>query len=133
MKIGLKNSTSRKPAPPLGGQFFPHLSFHDDWQKKVTLRKTAPPPESHIFPPILTIFELVHDINKTNILTNHARKTVPPPGGHVFQPTRTIFELKKRMIWTNVLTKFHEDRTRNAVSSVHKAKAHDGQVDQISP
>ncbi|KAH3804112.1 hypothetical protein DPMN_132393 [Dreissena polymorpha] len=100
----------------------------------------------HIFPPILTLFELVHEINKTNILTKfhdrekiHFRKTAPPPGGHVFQPTRTIFELKKRhIIYTNILAKLnlyffyqnsveiHEDRTRNAVSSVHKAKFHDG-------
>ncbi|KAH3844494.1 hypothetical protein DPMN_086752 [Dreissena polymorpha] len=114
----------------------------------------------HIFPPILTIFELVHDINETNILTKfhdrekiHVRKTAPPPGGHVFQPTRTIFKLKERhilytnilaksifrphmtslelslsMIWANVLTKFHEDRRRNAVSSVPKAKVHDGHM-----
>ncbi|KAH3773529.1 hypothetical protein DPMN_118803 [Dreissena polymorpha] len=95
--------------------------------------KTAPPPKSHIFPPILTIFELVHEINKTNILTNLVRKTAPPPGGHVFQPTRTIFELKKRhIIYTNILAndlnsvEIHEDRARNAVSSVHKAKFHDG-------
>ncbi|KAH3833995.1 hypothetical protein DPMN_107313 [Dreissena polymorpha] len=70
-------------------------------------RKLPPPPKSHIFPPILTIFELVHEINKTNILTNHVRKTAPPPGGHNS-------------------VEIHEDRARNAVSSVHKAKFHDG-------
>ncbi len=37
--------------------------------KIIHTEKTAPLPESHIFQPILTIFELVHDINKTNILT----------------------------------------------------------------
>ncbi|KAH3781130.1 hypothetical protein DPMN_158955 [Dreissena polymorpha] len=73
------------------------------------------------FPPILTIFELVHEINKTNILTKfHDRekcdlqcnfiamsgKLPRPPVGHVFQPTRTIFELKKRhIIYTNILAK----------------------------
>ncbi|KAH3825003.1 hypothetical protein DPMN_126865 [Dreissena polymorpha] len=93
----------------------------------IYIEKTAPPPKSHIFPPILTIFELVHEINKTNILTNHVRKTAPPPRGHVFQPTRTIFELKKRhIIYTNILANVELDRARNAVSSVHKAKFHDG-------
>ncbi|KAH3821137.1 hypothetical protein DPMN_122897, partial [Dreissena polymorpha] len=29
---------------------------------------TAPPPGGHVFPPIWTIFELVRDINKTNVL-----------------------------------------------------------------
>ncbi|KAH3805035.1 hypothetical protein DPMN_133329 [Dreissena polymorpha] len=101
-------------------------------------RKLPHPLKAIFFPPILTIFELVHEINKTNILTNLVRKTAPPPGGHVFQPTRTIFELKKRhIIYTNILAKsfyffdqnsveIHEDRARNAVSSVHKAKFHDG-------
>ncbi|KAH3862009.1 hypothetical protein DPMN_024963 [Dreissena polymorpha] len=69
-----KNATSRvftclhykqkeKPAPPPCGHFFPPpISTNFEL-------KTAPPSESTIFPPILTIFELVHDINKTNILT----------------------------------------------------------------
>ncbi|KAH3894501.1 hypothetical protein DPMN_018658 [Dreissena polymorpha] len=84
--------------------------------KIIHIEKTAPLPESHIFQPILTIFELVHDINKTNILTKfhdwetiHGRKTATPPGGHVFQPTRTslsFFDQKS--------VEFHEDRTRNA-------------------
>ncbi|KAH3728276.1 hypothetical protein DPMN_054230 [Dreissena polymorpha] len=84
-----------------------HLTkVHEDWAKNAPSRKTAPPPESNIFPPILTIFKLVHDVNKTNILTNHVRKTATPPGGHVFQPTRIIFELKKRhIIYTNIFTK----------------------------
>ncbi|KAH3738950.1 hypothetical protein DPMN_045594 [Dreissena polymorpha] len=84
--------------------------------------KSTPEIPSHpFFPPILTIFELVHEINKTNILTKfHDRekcdlqcnfiamsgKLPSPPVGHVFQPTRTIFELKKRhIIYTNILAK----------------------------
>ncbi|KAH3794855.1 hypothetical protein DPMN_148393 [Dreissena polymorpha] len=76
---------TRKTAPPLGGH------FHDDWATHVTSRvftmENAPPGTdcSHVFTiyiwgkkhctlsaffsPILTIFKLVRDINKTNILT----------------------------------------------------------------
>ncbi|KAH3789091.1 hypothetical protein DPMN_167260 [Dreissena polymorpha] len=73
--------------------------FHENWAKNVTprvftcfhyvhLEKTAlPPTGSHVFSPIWTIFELIRDINKTNVLT---KKTAPPPGSHE----------------TNVLTKF---------------------------
>ncbi|KAH3748826.1 hypothetical protein DPMN_183281 [Dreissena polymorpha] len=35
----------------------------------VTSRNTAPPPGRHVYSPIWTIFELVRDINKTNVLT----------------------------------------------------------------
>ncbi|KAH3873203.1 hypothetical protein DPMN_036432 [Dreissena polymorpha] len=101
--------------------------------------KNAPPTGGHVFSPIWTIFELIRDINKTNILTNFhddwpkimtsrvfTRKTAPPTGGHVFQRTGTTFELNQHIIkanfltnfeldrdiiGTNLLTKFHKDRT----------------------
>ncbi|KAH3720051.1 hypothetical protein DPMN_062943 [Dreissena polymorpha] len=122
--------------------------FHDDWAKNVTSRpnkeniiiieKTAPPPGGHFFSPYWTIFELVRDINKTNVLTKFhddwaKLKTAPPTGGHVFQRTGTTlklnqhiiktniltnFELDQGIIGTNLLTKFHEDRTRNVASRV---------------
>ncbi|KAH3861275.1 hypothetical protein DPMN_024202 [Dreissena polymorpha] len=55
--------------------------FHEHWTKNVTsnvipcfyyihIEKTAPPPGGHVFSPIWTIFELVQEINKTNVLTN---------------------------------------------------------------
>ncbi|KAH3802906.1 hypothetical protein DPMN_156603 [Dreissena polymorpha] len=96
--------------------------FHEDWAKNVTSRmftcfhykhieKNAPPTGGHVFSPILTIFELVRDINKTNVLTNFhdnwaksvtssifTRKTAPPAGGYVFQRTRTTFELNQHII-----------------------------------
>ncbi|KAH3706468.1 hypothetical protein DPMN_065854 [Dreissena polymorpha] len=71
---------------------------------------------------IPTIFKLVRDINKNNVLTNFhddwakivtsrvlTRKTAPPTGSHVFQRIRTNFELKQDIIKTNILTKLHED------------------------
>ncbi|KAH3812242.1 hypothetical protein DPMN_140666 [Dreissena polymorpha] len=96
------------------------------------------------FSPIWTIFELVRDINKTNVLTNFhddwvkivtsrvlTRKTAPHTGGHVFQRTETTFELNQHIIKTNILTKFigtklltkcHEDRTINVASRVFTNK-----------
>ncbi|KAH3753007.1 hypothetical protein DPMN_187636 [Dreissena polymorpha] len=80
------------------------------------------------FSPIWTIFELVQDIKKTNVLSNfHDRakivtssvftrflysqigKTALPTRGHVFQRTRTTFELNQHIIKTDILTKLHED------------------------
>ncbi|KAH3863654.1 hypothetical protein DPMN_026643 [Dreissena polymorpha] len=108
--------------------------FHEDWSKNVTSRvftcfhyihieKTAPPPGGHVFSPIWTIFELVQDINETNVLT---KNTALPPGGHLHEDwatnvTSTVFtsfELSRGINGTNVLTKFHEDQTINVASGV---------------
>ncbi|KAH3768761.1 hypothetical protein DPMN_169978 [Dreissena polymorpha] len=90
--------------------------------------KTATPPGSHVFQPTGTIFELVQDIIRKNVLTKFHEdwtinltstvKTAPPPGGHVFLPTGTIFELVKDFIRTHVPTKFHDDWTKNVTSRV---------------
>ncbi|KAH3700808.1 hypothetical protein DPMN_075788, partial [Dreissena polymorpha] len=135
--------------------------FHENWAKNVTstvftcfhyihIEKNAPPTGSHVFSPIPTIFKLVRDINKTNVLTNFhddwakivtsrvfTRKTAPPTGCHVFQRIGTTFELNQDIIKTNILTnfelgrdfigaklltKFHEDGTRNVASRVFTSK-----------
>ncbi|KAH3864636.1 hypothetical protein DPMN_027659 [Dreissena polymorpha] len=55
--------------------------FHENWAKNVIstvftcfhyihIEKNAPPTGGHVFSPIPTIFKLVRDINKTNVLTN---------------------------------------------------------------
>ncbi|KAH3876972.1 hypothetical protein DPMN_000825 [Dreissena polymorpha] len=150
-----KNVTSRVHVIQLTGTIFElnsHIKetnvltkFHENWAKNVTSRvftcfhyihieKNAPPTGSHGFSPIWTIFQLVQDINKTNVLTNFhddwakivtsrvfTRKNAPPPGGHVFQPT-AIFELDRDFIGTKLLTKFHEDRTINVASRVFTNK-----------
>ncbi|KAH3862570.1 hypothetical protein DPMN_025539 [Dreissena polymorpha] len=91
--------------------------FHENWAKNVTstvftcfhyihIEKNAPPTGSHVFSPIPTIYKLVRDINKTNVLTNFyddwakivtssvfTREKCAAPGGHVFSPISTIFEL----------------------------------------
>ncbi|KAH3725728.1 hypothetical protein DPMN_051577 [Dreissena polymorpha] len=94
----------------------------DDRQKAITKShlehaKNAPPTGGHVFSTNPTIFELVRDINKTNVLTTfhddwakivtsrvftrenchyiHIEKNAPPTGGHVFSPISTIFELAK--------------------------------------
>ncbi|KAH3854983.1 hypothetical protein DPMN_097543 [Dreissena polymorpha] len=116
--------------------------FHENWDKNVTSRvftcfhyihieKNAPPTDDHVFSPIWTIFNLVRDINKTNVLTNFhddwakivtsrvftrktapptgGHKNAPPTGGHVFSPIWTIFELVRDINKTNVFTNFHDD------------------------
>ncbi|KAH3802354.1 hypothetical protein DPMN_156030 [Dreissena polymorpha] len=146
-------------APPNGGHVFSLIwtifelvrdinktnglsKFHTDWTKTIFLQqtgtifklnsqKTAPPPGGHVFSPIWIIFELVRDINKTNVLTKFhddlanivtsrlningghfqtrsmfTRTTVPPTGGHVFQRTRITFELNLHIIKPNILTNF---------------------------
>ncbi|KAH3862574.1 hypothetical protein DPMN_025543 [Dreissena polymorpha] len=123
--------------------------FHEDWTKNVTSRvftcfqyihieKTDLPPGAHVFSPIWTNFELVRDIDETNILTKFhdwakivtsrvfTMKTAPPPGGHLYENwasnvTSTVFtsfELSRDINGTNVLTKFHEDLTINVASRV---------------
>ncbi|KAH3891501.1 hypothetical protein DPMN_015605 [Dreissena polymorpha] len=132
-----------KTAPPTGGHVFQRTGttfglnqhiikaniltkFHENWTKNVTSRvftcfhyihieKNAPPTGCHVFSPIWTIFELIRDIKKTNVLANFhddwakvvtsrvfTRKTGPPTGGHVFQHTGTTFELNQHIIKANI-------------------------------
>ncbi|KAH3727520.1 hypothetical protein DPMN_053459 [Dreissena polymorpha] len=115
---------------------------HEDWTINVAsrvftgfyyshIKKNALPLGNHVFQANVTIFELIQDINKTNLLTKFhedwtiyvasrvlTRKKAPPPGGHVFQETKTIFELIHNIIGTNLLTKFHEDLKINVTSRV---------------
>ncbi|KAH3701494.1 hypothetical protein DPMN_076483 [Dreissena polymorpha] len=119
-------------------------NFHDDWAKIVTSRvftrenchyihimKNAPPTGGHVFSPIWTIFELVRDINKTNVLTNFhddwtkivtSRKNAPPTGGHAFSPIWTILELVRDINKNNVLTTFHDDWDKIVTSRVFTRK-----------
>ncbi|KAH3884107.1 hypothetical protein DPMN_008080 [Dreissena polymorpha] len=108
--------------------------FHENWAKNVTSRvftcfhyihieKNAPPTGGHVFSPIWTIFELVRDINKTNVFTNfhdNWAKIVTSRvfTSHVIQLTGTIFELNSLIKETNVLTKFHENWAKNVTSRV---------------
>ncbi|KAH3741407.1 hypothetical protein DPMN_048132 [Dreissena polymorpha] len=122
MIIGQKNVTSRvKKTPPGGHVFLPIRTifelnrrieetnvltkFHIDWAKMclincshvfTIIEKTAPPPFSHVFQMLTTIFKLIQYIHIANI--NIRKKT--PTSGHE----------------TNVLTKFHEDWTKNVTS-----------------
>ncbi|KAH3713339.1 hypothetical protein DPMN_073129 [Dreissena polymorpha] len=81
------------------------------------------------FSPICTIFELVRDINKTNVLTNvHDDWAKIVTSGvftsRVIQLTRTILELNPHIKEANVLTKFHENWAKNVTSRVEKCPAH---------
>ncbi|KAH3751690.1 hypothetical protein DPMN_186259 [Dreissena polymorpha] len=116
--------------------------FHENWAKSVTSRvltcfhyihieKNAPPTGGRVFSPIWTIFILVQDISKSNVLTNFhddwaksvtssvfTRKTAPPTGGHIFHRTKTTFELNQHIIKANILTKFNENWAKNVTSRV---------------
>ncbi|KAH3827869.1 hypothetical protein DPMN_129812 [Dreissena polymorpha] len=138
-----KNVTSReKDTPPGSHETNVLTKFHEDWTKNVTSRvfkcfhfihieKTAPPPGGHVSSPIWTIFELIRDINKTNVLIKFhddwakivtsrvfTRNTAPPPGGHFFQRTGTFFNSTnislRQTFWQNL----HEDWASNVTSTL---------------
>ncbi|KAH3886120.1 hypothetical protein DPMN_010121 [Dreissena polymorpha] len=125
----------------MAAMFFYQSDFQlNHWTKNVTSRvENCPAPGSHVCTPIWTIFELVRDINETNVLNRFhddwakfvtsrvfTRNTAPPPDGHLHEDwasnvTSTVFtsfELSRGINRTNVLTKFHEDRTINVASRV---------------
>ncbi|KAH3882170.1 hypothetical protein DPMN_006101 [Dreissena polymorpha] len=82
--------------------------IHEDRKINVTSRvltmKNAPLPGSHVFQPIVTIFELIQDIIETYIRAkfyedwkykhgiHRSHKTALPNRGHVFKRTRVIFK-----------------------------------------
>ncbi|KAH3859122.1 hypothetical protein DPMN_101837 [Dreissena polymorpha] len=91
----------------------------------IHIEKNAPTTGSHVFSPIWTIFELLRDITKTNVLTNFqddwakivtsrvfTRKTAPPTCGHA--NILTNFKLDGDII--------HKDRTINVASRVFTNK-----------
>ncbi|KAH3726211.1 hypothetical protein DPMN_052068 [Dreissena polymorpha] len=130
-----------KNAPPLGSHVFQANvtifkliqdiietnllnKFHEDWTINVAsrvftshIRKNAPALGSHVFQANVTIFEVIQDIIKTNLLTKFhedwtinvafrvlTRKTALLPGGHVFSSIWTIFELAK-IVTSRVFTR----------------------------
>ncbi|KAH3740079.1 hypothetical protein DPMN_046774 [Dreissena polymorpha] len=137
-KMCLKDCSHKTATPPGGhaknvtsrvGLPIQTIFELNHWTKNVTSRvftcfhyihidTTAPPSGGHVYSPIWTIFKLIRDINKNNVLTKfhddwakivisrvftmflHSiiMNTAPPP----FRPC---------INGTNVLTKFHEDRT----------------------
>ncbi|KAH3892230.1 hypothetical protein DPMN_016344 [Dreissena polymorpha] len=162
---------TRKNAPPLGSHVFQanvtifeliqeiiQTMFHEDWTINVASRvltrfyyshykENCPAPGGHVFSPIWTIFELVRDINKSNVLTKFhddwakivtsrvfTRNTAPPPwrpywASNVTSTVFTSFKLSRGINGTNVLTIFHEDQTINVASRVFTRQmltAHDG-------
>ncbi|KAH3737990.1 hypothetical protein DPMN_044592 [Dreissena polymorpha] len=87
------------------------------------IEKTALPTGGPVFSPLWTIFDIVRDINKTNVLTNH-----------VFHLTGTIFELNAHqnvtsrktappphINKTDVLNKFHDDCAKIVTPRVNTA------------
>ncbi|KAH3737060.1 hypothetical protein DPMN_043636 [Dreissena polymorpha] len=123
--------------------------FHENWVKNVTSRvftcfhyihieKNAPSTGSHVFSPIWTIFELVWDINKTNVLTNFhddwtKMKTAPPLWQPCYSTDRNHFQLNSHIKETNVLTKFHENWAKNVTSRVFTNCFHYIHIEKNAP
>ncbi|KAH3859503.1 hypothetical protein DPMN_102320 [Dreissena polymorpha] len=76
-----------------------------------------------------TIFELIQNIIRTNVLTKFhedwtinvistvlTKKNAPSPDCNSFQQTGTILELIQSIIETNILTMFHKHQTINVAS-----------------
>ncbi|KAH3885553.1 hypothetical protein DPMN_009548 [Dreissena polymorpha] len=126
-----------KTAPPPGGHVFqmkktpPPMEtnvltkFHEDWNKYVTSRvftyfhyieKTALPPGGHVFSPIWTIFELVQDINETNVFTkfhdNWAKLNTARPLVAIFELSRGIIGTNTRNVASRVFTRKNVDDER---------------------
>ncbi|KAH3876238.1 hypothetical protein DPMN_000075 [Dreissena polymorpha] len=107
----------QKNAPPLGSHANFLTKFHEDWK----INEQCPAPDGHVFKATKTMFELIQDIIRTNLLTKFhddriinvtsrvlTRKNAPPPWWPSF-------------IGINLLTKFHEDPTINVASRVKNA------------
>ncbi|KAH3847894.1 hypothetical protein DPMN_090229 [Dreissena polymorpha] len=130
-KLPENQETRVKKTPPPAGDHETNVltKFHEDWAKNyIHIEKTAPSPGGHVFPPIMTIFELVRDIYKIDA-KNVTCKLPPPPWRPFFLPIRTIFELNRHIQKTHVLTKFHEDWTKKYVNETNVlTKFHDDWV-----
>ncbi|KAH3825016.1 hypothetical protein DPMN_126878 [Dreissena polymorpha] len=112
------------PPPNFGYKIGPKQPCH-----YIHIAKNAPLTGGHVLLPIWTIFTLLQNIHKTNVLTkfhddwakNCDLLTVNCPvtlAAMFFQRTKTIFELTSRIYETNVLNKFQEDWTKNVTSRV---------------
>ncbi|KAH3842520.1 hypothetical protein DPMN_116016 [Dreissena polymorpha] len=80
--------------------------------------KNAPPTGGHVCSPIWSVFELVRDINKSNVLTNFLDDWAKIVTSRVF--TRKTAHPGSHE--TNVLTKFHENWVKNVTSRVFTKK-----------
>ncbi|KAH3702652.1 hypothetical protein DPMN_077678 [Dreissena polymorpha] len=72
--------------------------------------KNAPPFGTHVFQANVTIFELIQDINKTNLLTIFHEDWTINVASRVlffFKPTGIFIELVQDIIGMNLLTKFY--------------------------
>ncbi|KAH3697686.1 hypothetical protein DPMN_085192 [Dreissena polymorpha] len=95
---------------------------------RVLTRKNAPPHCGNVSQATGTIFQIVQDFIRTNILTKVLTRFYY---GHVFQPTATIFELVQDIIGINFLD--NKYRTINVASRLltrqikGQQTTHDGQ------
>ncbi|KAH3843721.1 hypothetical protein DPMN_117251 [Dreissena polymorpha] len=118
------------------------INFNIDWTINVTLivikRKHALTISGHVYQQTRTIFELIQDTIKTNVLTKfHEYCTTNVISrvliSNVIQLNGTILKLIQYIIVTNNLTKCHEDRTINVALISYKEKCHTPDVNFSQP
>ncbi|KAH3711205.1 hypothetical protein DPMN_070707 [Dreissena polymorpha] len=106
--INVASRPYKEKCPTPGGHVFKatKIILHEHRKINVASRENAPPLGSHVFQANTTIFKLIRDIIKTNLLIKFHKdwtinvssslltmKNTPPPGGYVFEATETIFIL----------------------------------------
>ncbi|KAH3809724.1 hypothetical protein DPMN_138100 [Dreissena polymorpha] len=100
----------KKNAQPPGGSCFqgtgPNLELSSDIIRNKMKNALPSGGQNHVFQQTGAIYEIIHDIISTYVLTKFhedliinmtsrvlKRKKAPSPGGHVFQPTGTFFKI----------------------------------------
>ncbi|KAH3861043.1 hypothetical protein DPMN_023970 [Dreissena polymorpha] len=81
-KLAKKVTSRVKKTPPWWPCFFTdpnHFRTQLSYPEKtcfhyIHIEKTAPPPGGHVFPPIMTIFKLVRDIYKIDLIKSEIRR-----------------------------------------------------------
>ncbi|KAH3773059.1 hypothetical protein DPMN_174409 [Dreissena polymorpha] len=112
--------------------------FHENWAKNVTstvftcfhyihIVKNAPPTGGHVFSPIPSIFKLVRDINKTNVLTNFHDDWAKIVTSRVFTREKCPAHWRPFFFidldhFSTLLTNFHDDLAKIVTSRVFTRK-----------
>ncbi|KAH3778020.1 hypothetical protein DPMN_179473 [Dreissena polymorpha] len=82
------------------------------------MHKNAPPLGSHVFQANVTIFELIQDINKTNLLTIFHEDWTINVASRFLKKPKPFVNSSKISLEKNLLIKFYEDRQINVASRV---------------
>ncbi|KAH3852969.1 hypothetical protein DPMN_095490 [Dreissena polymorpha] len=99
--------------------------IHEDWKINVTSREKCPTPGSHVFRPIVTIFELIQDIIETYILAKlYEDWNINVASTELTRQMLTAHDGHKAITKAHHdhfahLRGFHDDWAKNVTSRVH--------------